>query len=94
MCNAESSPTKTGRVVEESFTHPTNLSTTSNLSFQRIEWIGDAVLRLAIRKWIYKKFPDLELGNMVLLEASLVCNKTLAFLAYHGGTIPNHSTEQ
>ena len=69
-------------LVEEALTHPTKLSvSTSYSSYQRLEWIGDAVLCLAMRCWIYKNMPQLELGSMVLLEATLVCNETLAFLA-------------
>ena len=73
-------------LVEEALTHPTKLSTsTSYSSYQRLEWIGDAVLCLAMRSWIYKNLPDMELCNMVLLEATLVCNETLAFLAISAG---------
>ncbi|KAL7572338.1 hypothetical protein ACA910_021553 [Epithemia clementina (nom. ined.)] len=77
-------------LVEEALTHPTKLSaSTSYSSYQRLEWIGDAVLCLAIRSWIYNNLPDLELGSMVLLEATLVCNETLAFLAVRAG-LPLH----
>ena len=93
--------------VEEALTHPTQLTLTSKTSYpsyQKLEWVGDAVLCLgkiypwwiidtqkasphshsstAIRKWIYKTFSHLNVGEMVLLESLFVCNETLAFLSH------------
>lgn len=52
---------------------------------QRLEWIGDAVLCLAAREWIYRHFPERSVGSMVLREALLVSNEALAFLSIRGG---------
>lgn len=71
-------------LVEEAFTHPSaNHSTVS--SYQRLEWIGDAALCLAMREWIFKNFPEISLGDMVVFEAALVSNETLAFLSMKNG---------
>jgi len=56
-------------------------------SYQRLEWIGDAVLCLAAREWVFKTYPYLEVKHLVLLETILICNETLAFL---GGSIGLH----
>jgi dsRNA-specific ribonuclease len=67
-------------LVQEAFTHPTAMHPETP-SYQRLEWIGDAVLCLSAREWIFKTFPNFEVGQMVSIEASLVCNASLAFLA-------------
>jgi len=75
-------------LVEEAFTHPTAIHPVVQ-SYQRLEWVGDAVLCLAVREWIYRTFPSSELGQMVAMEASLVSNETLAFLSIKHG-LPKH----
>ena len=47
----------------------------------------DAVLCLAVREWIYKKFPSIEVGQMVSMEASLVSNETLSYLSIKNGLL-------
>lgn len=71
-------------LVEEAFTHPTSLNPDTP-SYQRLEWIGDAVLCLAAREWLFEEFPDTPVGDMVLMEASLVANETLAYLSLRSG---------
>ena len=71
-------------LAEEAFTHPSALHP-SVPSYQRLEWVGDAVLCLAAREWIYKHFLHLRLGDMVVMEAALVANETLAFLSIQNG---------
>ena len=70
--------------LEEAFTHPSALHPTVP-SYQRLEWIGDAVLCIAVREWIYKNFAHLALGDMVVMESALVANETLAFLCLKNG---------
>jgi dsRNA-specific ribonuclease len=71
-------------LIIEAFTHPSALSTEVS-SYQRLEWIGDAVLCIAVRKWIYENFKEITLGEMVVIEAAVVSNETLAFLAVRYG---------
>lgn len=73
-------------LAQEALTHPTAMHPETP-SYQRLEWIGDAVLCLAAREWIYKSFPTFEVGQMVSLEASLVSNETLAFLSIKHGLL-------
>lgn len=37
------------------------------------------------RDWIYKQFPDLDVGELVILEATIVCNETLAYVCVSNG---------
>ena len=71
-------------LVEEAFTHPTSFHPVTS-SYQRLEWIGDAVLCLAAREWLFYQFPDCPLGDLVIMEASLVANETLAYLSLRSG---------
>lgn len=54
-------------------------------SYQRLEWIGDAVLCLAIREWLFRFDANLEVPRLVLLGNTLECNESLAFLGFKKG---------
>lgn len=72
-------------LLEEAFSHP-SASNPNVSSFERLEWVGDAVLCLAAREWIWKNFSEqLELQDMVTMESALVSNEVLAFLSVQAG---------
>lgn len=71
-------------LLEEAVNHPTCIHE-SMPSYQKLEWIGDAVLCLFMREWVYKTFKELEVGEMVILEATAVCNETLAYICVKNG---------
>ena len=48
---------------------------------QRLEFLGDSVLGLAIAEEIYKRFPHIKEGELTRLKASAVCEKSLAVAA-------------
>ena len=48
-------------LYREAFTHSSNNSLPNN---QRLAFLGDAVLRLIIREYFYKKLPDFDKGNL------------------------------
>lgn len=54
-------------------------------SYQRLEWVGDAVLCLAIREWLFRFDSKLTVPKLVVLETTLECNETLAFLGLRSG---------
>jgi endoribonuclease Dicer len=72
-------------IVEEAFTHPSAIDTDVP-SYQRLEWMGDAVLCLCVREWLYRTFgSSLSLGDLVLIEGAIVSNETLGFLSIKYG---------
>lgn len=79
------------QLVEEAFTHPSAVYQDVS-SYQRLEWVGDAVLCLAMREWIYNAHPLIEVGDLVNMESALVSNETLAYLCFQNGlhTFINH----
>ncbi len=93
---------RTPALLLEAFTHPTCLDV-HVAAYERLEWIGDAVLSLAARLWIFDQYSDtkedsMSVGRMVNFEKQFVCNSTLAFLAcrmgwhrylrHHDATLP------
>lgn len=70
--------------LREAFTHGT-CPTPNISSYQRLEWIGDAVLCVAIREWIYNTYPDSTAGEMVDMASTIETNAALAFLSLRSG---------
>lgn len=75
----EQSPFKTQSSLE---TQPCS-SKISDLyiSQQRLEFLGDAVLKLAIANYTYKMYPDFDEGLLSRICSNLLCTKTLAAVA-------------
>ena len=53
----------------------------SDANYERLEFLGDSVLSLAISTELYDRFPSLSEGELTRLRASLVRQQTLAGLA-------------
>ncbi|MBR5360328.1 MAG: ribonuclease III [Lachnospiraceae bacterium] len=49
--------------------------------YERLEFLGDAVLELTVSEFLYKDNPDMKEGEMTKMRASLVCEPTLAYCA-------------
>ncbi len=48
---------------------------------ERLEFLGDAVLSLAVARWLYESYPDADEGTLSRYRAHLVNGETLADLA-------------
>jgi superfamily II DNA or RNA helicase/dsRNA-specific ribonuclease len=71
-------------ILREALTHPTKLYPKTRC-YQRLAWIGDAVLCVAVRDWVCKHFSDQPVKIKDVIETSMVCNETLAFLSLRNG---------
>lgn len=49
---------------------------------ERLEFLGDAVLELIVSAYLYRTYPHLPEGKLTRLRAALVCEASLAKLAY------------
>src|SRR5574344_325479 len=49
--------------------------------YQRLEFLGDAVLKLCISDILYKKYPEYEEGDMSRIRSTIVSDETLLKLA-------------
>jgi len=67
-------------LAHEACTHPTSFDPTTS-SYQRLEWVGDAALCLAVRDWLFERFPLASVGSLVTAEAAIVSNNLLAYLS-------------
>ena len=71
-------------LLEKALTHSSYANegiNKSSVSNERLEFLGDSLLGMAIALLIYKKKPELSEGQMTKLRAELVCERSLAALA-------------
>lgn len=52
-----------------------------NGNYERLEFLGDAVLELVSSEFLYREHSQLSEGNLTKLRASMVCEPALAFCA-------------
>jgi ribonuclease-3 len=52
-----------------------------NLSYERLEFLGDAVLQLAVTRYLYDTYEQMAEGEMAKVRAAVVNQKTLAAIA-------------
>ncbi|MCI9074171.1 MAG: ribonuclease III [Lachnospiraceae bacterium] len=50
-------------------------------SYERLEFLGDAVLELVSSEFLFARHPELSEGDLTKLRASMVCEPALAFCA-------------
>jgi len=69
-------------LLEMALTHPSYASEHSRCGdYQRLEFLGDAVLELAVTHYIYREYPDSTEGEMTLLRAAVVSEPALGSIA-------------
>ncbi len=84
-CTGHSKAFSRPKLLSEAFTHPSAIDA-SVPSYQRLEWIGDAVLCLCAREWLFTYMGEnTALGDLVVSESAIVCNETLGFLSMRFG---------
>lgn len=49
--------------------------------YERIEFLGDAVLQLLVSEYIYRRYPQLPQGKLTRLRAAMVCEASFAAFA-------------
>lgn len=78
-------------LLDLALTHP---SISPDRNYEQLEFIGDAVVRLAASEILYEMYPDEPVGEFAAIRSILVSDRTLAefadsynfkkFLLYHG----------
>jgi ribonuclease-3 len=66
------------KLLETALTHP---SCAYGYNYERLEFLGDAVLELVVSDYLYKKFGDLSEGTLTQKRAEIVCAKSLSAVA-------------
>ena len=72
---------KDKNLLQQAFTHRSYLNENPSLGLEqneRLEFLGDAVLEMAITEYLYKKYPQKTEGEMTALRAALVNAVTLS----------------
>jgi len=71
---------KDGQLLQKAFVHPSYANETSfarGEDYERLEFLGDAVLSSAVSEMLYNLYPFLNEGKLTKLRASLINEKTL-----------------
>jgi len=71
-------------LIAQAFTHRSFLNEQKNFKLEhneRLEFLGDAVLELAVTEFLYEKFPDKSEGDLTSFRAALVNATTCAKVA-------------
>ena len=72
------------RLLQQALVHRSHLNeqeSPGSGSYERMEFLGDAVLELMVSTELYRRFPDMDEGELTKSRASLVCRETLAQVA-------------
>jgi ribonuclease-3 len=66
-------------LLELAFTHPSyNEEPHASHDYERLEFLGDAVLSLVVVEEVYRRYPDLPEGTLTKMKIALVSGTTLA----------------
>lgn len=66
-------------MTHSSFTNEQRINRAGD--YERLEFLGDAVLELVSSEFLFKLHPELSEGELTKLRASMVCEPSLAFCA-------------
>ncbi|EJD06192.1 uncharacterized protein FOMMEDRAFT_145449 [Fomitiporia mediterranea MF3/22] len=72
---------RNGKLLVEAVKHPSFDFLENYPCYQRLEFLGDAVIELVVTTYLYNKFPGANSGQMSWARARAICNTTLAALA-------------
>ena len=73
---------KNPHLLQTAFTHSSYANENETQSYERLEFLGDAILDFIVGEYLFKNYPDMKEGTMSRVRALLVCEKALSELAY------------
>ncbi|WP_052111157.1 ribonuclease III [Pontibacillus yanchengensis] len=71
-------------LLEQAFTHSSYVNEHRTKEYddnERLEFLGDAVLELAISQYLFRKYPEMAEGELTKFRASIVCEASLVRFA-------------
>lgn len=68
------------RLLAEALRHPSYASNEEEASYERLEFLGDAVIQLVVTDYLFVNFPDAAEGELTRLRARVVSGDGLACL--------------
>lgn len=70
----------------EALTHKSSqIESTHNVSNERLEFLGDAILDAIVAAWVYQKYPELDEGQLTKIKSKIVNRKSLATIGERMG---------
>ncbi|MBE7705997.1 MAG: ribonuclease III [Cyanobacteria bacterium SIG30] len=75
---------KTSKNLNLAFVHPSF----SKDNYERLEFLGDCVLRMVVSDYLFKKYKNDDEGKLTKLRAEIVSDKTLSLFARKMGFSP------
>ncbi|KAK1400526.1 Ribonuclease 3-like protein 2 [Heracleum sosnowskyi] len=72
------------KLLEKALTHP-SYTNSALQSYERLEFVGDAVLGSMIASYVYLTYPDHEPGHLSLITSANVSTENLARVAVRNG---------
>lgn len=67
--------------LKQALTHPSSdQKRSTNLAYERLEYLGDAVLELAVSRELFGRFPKADEGMLTKMRAAIVSRQHLAEL--------------
>jgi len=76
--NVIEQPFSNPSLLETALTHSSYANQHKNMDYnEKLEFLGDAVLQLAITEYIYRQFPGKTEGELTKLRALIVCEASL-----------------
>ncbi|HED24848.1 MAG TPA: ribonuclease III [Firmicutes bacterium] len=77
-------PAENRKLYEQALTHSSYAHERGHrrLHNERLEFLGDAVLELIISDYLFEMYPHLQEGKLTKLRADLVCEASLARIAF------------
>ncbi|MBC7327442.1 ribonuclease III [bacterium] len=68
-------------LIREALTHPSLKQSATDASYERLEFLGDAVLGLVIAEYLFKRYPYFDSGRLSRAKSHFVSEESLAQVA-------------
>jgi ribonuclease III len=74
---------KNPHLLEQALTHRSyiNENPSAGNDYERLEFLGDAILDFVVGEWVFKRHPNLSEGELTRIRSALVRTETLADIA-------------
>ncbi|KAH9853812.1 ribonuclease III [Lenzites betulinus] len=72
-------------LLVQALTHQSAFGSNEGASYERLEFIGDAILDFLVARHIFERHPHLSPGGLTLLKGGMVSNRALAAFCVHTG---------
>ncbi len=72
---------KNKKLINDALTHTSYANENQTRSYERLEFLGDAIVDFIVGEYLFLNYPELSEGDMSRARAALVCEEALAQLA-------------